>query len=139
MQVTLDLDSKMRIIGNDGKDHVTIFDSPAAGGEFTAATPMNIMLQSVGACSFMDTVSILRKKRKDVAHLQIKIDAERADEHPKVFTKVNLHYVLTSKDAEQGDLDRSVELSQNKYCGASAMFKAAGCEVTYTTELKRPE
>lgn len=139
MKVTLDLDSKMRIIGNDGENHETIFDTPAAGGDFSAATPMNVMLQAMGACSFMDTISILRKKRKDVTHLQIVIDGERTDEHPKVFKKVNLHYILTSKDAELNDLERSVELSQEKYCGASAMFRASGCEVTSSTELKRPE
>jgi putative redox protein len=139
MKVTLDLDSKMKIIGNDGEGHETIFDTPAAGGEFTAATPMNVMLQAMGACSFMDTISILRKKRKDITHLQIKIDGERTDEHPKVFKKVHLHYILTSKDAELNDLERSVELSQDKYCGASAMFRASGCEVTNSVELKRPE
>lgn len=138
MQVTLDLDQNMRIKGNDGNEHITMFDTPAMGGDFEAATPMNVMLQAMGGCSFMDTISILRKKRKDITHLQIKIDGERADEHPKIFKKVHLHYILTSKDAEIGDLERSVELSQDKYCGASAMFKLAGCEVTYSSEIVRP-
>jgi putative redox protein len=139
MQVKLELDRKMRIIGNDGRDHETIFDSvPAVGGEDTAASPMSVMLQSVGACSFMDTISILRKKRKQVDNLMINIEAERSDQHPKVFTKVHLSYELTSPDAELKDLDRAVELSQDKYCGASAMFKQAGCEVTFDTKVIKP-
>ncbi len=136
MEVKLELDRKMRIIGDDGRNHDTIFDTmPAAGGEDSAATPMSVMLQAMGACSFMDTISILRKKRKQVDNLVIKIEAERADKHPKVFTKVHLTYELTSPDAEQSDLLRSVELSQDKYCGASAMFKRSGCEVTFDTKI----
>jgi putative redox protein len=139
MEVKLELDRKMRIIGDDGRDHETIFDTvPAVGGEDTAATPMSIMLQAMGACSFMDTISILRKKRKQIDNLVIKISAERADKHPKVFTKVHLSYELTSPDAELKDLDRSVELSQDKYCGASAMFKQSGCEVTFDTKVIKP-
>lgn len=138
MQVNLRLDSKMRIIGTNGRNHETIFDTSAkAGGEDTAATPMEIMLQAMAACSFMDTISILRKKRKQVDNLEIAIDGERADEHPKVFVKAHMKYILTSPDAELKDLERSVELSQTKYCGASAMFKQAGCEVTYECEVKK--
>lgn len=139
MEVKLELDRKMRIIGDDGRDHETIFDTvPKVGGEDTAATPMSVMLQAMGACSFMDTISILRKKRKQVDNLEIVIEGERANEHPKVFTKVHLSYILTSPDAEEKDLQRSVELSQDKYCGASAMFKQSGCEVTYDTKVVRP-
>lgn len=139
MEVKLELDRKMRIIGDDGRDHETIFDTvPKVGGEDTAATPMSVMLQAMGACSFMDTISILRKKRKQVDNLEINIEGERASEHPKVFTKVHLSYILTSPDAEEKDLKRSVELSQDKYCGASAMFKQSGCEVTYDIKVVRP-
>lgn len=140
MKVNLKLDRNMRIIGEDAKKHVTIFDTvPKVGGEDTAATPMAVMLQAMGACSFMDVISILRKKRKQVDGLEIEIEGERAETHPKVFTKVILKYTLTSPDAEQKDLDRSMELSQEKYCGASAMFKASGCEVSYVGSVVRPE
>ena len=101
MQVTLELDRNMRIIGNDGRDHETVFDtSPKVGGENTAASPMEVMLQAMGACSFMDTISILRKKRKHVDNLIMRISGERGEEHPKVFTKVHLAYELVSPDAK---------------------------------------
>lgn len=136
MKVSLKLDRNMRIIGTSEKGHETIFDSvPKVGGEDTAATPMEIMLQAMAACSFMDVLSILRKKRKTIDSLTIDIDGERAEEHPKVFTKVVLKYSLKSPDATIEDFNRSIELSQDKYCGASAMFKQSGCEVTYESKL----
>jgi putative redox protein len=139
MKANLKLDRNMRIIGTNEKGLETIFDtSPKVGGEDTAPTPMEIMLQSVAACSFMDTISILRKKRKTIIDLQIDIEGERTEEHPKVFKTIVLKYTLTSPDAELNDLERAVELSQDKYCGASAMMKLAGAEVSYQVDLKRP-
>lgn len=139
MKANLRLDRNMRIIGKNEKGLETVFDtSPKVGGEDTAATPMEIMLESVAACSFMDTISILRKKRKTVDDLQIDIEGERTDEHPKVFKKIVLKYTLVSPDAELKDLERAVELSQNNYCGASEMMRLAGADVSYQIELKRP-
>ena len=136
MKATLKLDRNMRIIATNDMGLETVFDThPSVGGEDTAATPMEIMLQAMAACSFMDVISILRKKRKEVKDLHIHINGTRADTHPKVYTKVHLEFVLFSSDAEMKDLERSVELSQTKYCGASAMFKAAGCEVTYECKI----
>ena len=128
----------MRIIGSNSAGLETIFDThPSVGGENTAPTPMEIMLQAMGACSFMDVISILRKKRKQIDGFAIRLEGERAKEHPKVFTNVHLVYELISPDAGQKDLERSIELSQNKYCGASAIFKASGCEVTWEAVIKR--
>ena len=138
MKTVLKLDRNMRIIATNDLGLETVFDThPSVGGEDTAATPMEVMLQAMGACSFMDVISILRKKRKEVKDLHVHIEGERAKEHPKVYVKVHLVYELFSPDAELKDLERSVERSQTKYCGASAMFKAAGCEVTYECKINR--
>ena len=131
MKVNLQLQEKMRIKGLDSGGHETFFDTVEAhGGDDTAATPMSILLQAMGACSFMDVVSIIKKKRKQVDNLEIEIEAVRADKHPKVLTDVHLKYILTSPDAEMKDLERAIELSQTTYCGASAMFQRSGCKVT---------
>ena len=91
MKAKLKLDRNMRIIGTNGLGLETAFDThPQVGGEDTAATPMEVMLQAMAACSFMDVVSILRKKRKQIDGLTISIEAERADTHPKVLEKVHL-------------------------------------------------
>jgi len=137
MEVNLTLDRNMRIIGKNKLGLETVFDTdPSVGGENTAPKPMEVFLMAMGACTFMDVISILRKKRKTVEGFNVKIVAERAKEHPMVFKKAHLIYELISSDATMEDLNRSIELSQTKYCPASAMFKAAGCEVTWEAAIK---
>ncbi|MFA6570874.1 MAG: OsmC family protein [Bacteroidota bacterium] len=139
MDATLRLDRNMRIIGTTPSGLETIFDThPGVGGEDTAPTPMEVMLQAMAACSFMDIVSIIRKKRKHLGGLKIYVHGDRAEKHPKVFTEVQLTYELTSEDAEMKDLVRAIELSQSTYCGASAIFQRSGCTVTWKAVLLRP-
>lgn len=139
MQVKLKLDRNMRLIGTNSLEQETYFDAgPGIGGENTAASPMEVFLQSMAACTCMDVISILRKKRKEVTGMVIEVEAQRADEHPRVFTDVMMHFTLTSLDAELQDLNRSIELSKTKYCSASAMFQRAGCNVNWTAKVVRP-
>jgi putative redox protein len=136
MESILKYTGKYKFEADNGRNHTTKYSSKGLeGGDENAATPMEIMLQSVAACSGIDVVTILGKKRKNIESLEITITGERRDEHPQIFTKAHLHYVLKSDNAELKDLNRSVELSQDKYCGASAMFKLAGAEVTWSAEL----
>lgn len=131
MKVKLALETKMRIKGSDASSHETYFDTvPEFGGENSAPTPMAVMLQAMGACSYMDVISILNKKRKQIESLEMEIDGIRAESHPKVFTKVHIKYILKSPDTEMKDLERAIDLSQTTYCGASAMFQRSGCQVT---------
>ena len=93
------------------------------------------MLQALGACTLMDVVSILRKKRKTVESINLYIEGKRAENHPKVFTDVHLIFELKSPDAEMKDLERSIELSETTYCSASAMFKRSGCNLTWEAKI----
>jgi putative redox protein len=99
---------------------------------------MQVFLQSMVACTMMDTLSILRKKRKEVTDMTVDVDAERAETHPKVFTRVTMNFTLVSPDAELADLNRSIELSHKNYCSASAMFQRSGCKVEWTAKILRP-
>jgi|YNPMSStandDraft_2_1061718.scaffolds.fasta_scaffold11996_2 putative redox protein len=138
MKIELDLLENMHFVGKSPDGHETHFDStPEHGGENKAPRPMEVMLEVLAACSAMDVAAIIRKKRKTIESLKVIADGERNDNHPKVFTKVNLKYILKSPDAEMKDLERAVELSQNTYCSASAMFRAAGCEITTELEIIR--
>lgn len=138
MKVNLKLDRNMRIIGTNSAGLPTAFDTHSdIGGEDTAPTPMEIFVQAMGACSFMDVLAILRKKRKQIDDLQLQINGVRAETHPKVMTEVHLIFTLNSPDAEIKDLERAVELSQTTYCGASAMFQRSGCKVTWECILNR--
>ncbi|RMF45554.1 MAG: osmotically inducible protein OsmC [Bacteroidetes bacterium] len=116
--------------------HTLSFDSPAeVGGTDQAARPMEGLLTSMVACFSADVVSILQKKRKTVQSFQVRVQAERQAEFPRVFTEVSLHLVVESPDAAPADLERSIELSRTKYCAALAMFEAAGCRVHITYDL----
>lgn len=134
MKASIDWKGGMLLEGKNAEGMSTYFDTHHESQQY--ATPMEIMLQAMGSCSVMDVIAILEKKRKTITALQVDIDSERASEHPKVFTAVRLHYTLISPDAQIKDLERSVELSQQTYCSASAMFQKSGCAVSWTCEVK---
>jgi len=94
-----------------------------------APAPMQAFLMSLGGCTGMDVVAILMKMKQPPKKFEIFIDAERAEEHPKVYTKVHIKYVLEGVEYEKAK--KAVELSQNRYCPISAMLKRSGCELTY--------
>lgn len=140
MKATVEFNGAMPFVGKNEKGQVTRFDtSTDHGGTGEYATPMEILLQSVGACSMFDVVSILKKKRKQPDELKVFIDAERAEEHPKVYTSIHLRFELHSPDALPEDLNRAVELSMEKYCSASAILKRSGCKVTWETTIVKTE
>lgn len=139
MKATLRLDTNMRLIGNNEAGQKTIFDvKEENGGNASAASPMEVLLQSVAACSTMDILSIIRKKRKTVSNFSIEMSANRAPEYPKVFVDAHFIYILESPDATEGDLTRAIELSQTTYCSAMAMLTRSGCTVTWEQHLLRP-
>lgn len=130
MKISVDWKGGMCLEGHNSEQKSTVFDSHSSENYASiAATPMEIMLQSMAACSMMDVLSILEKKRKNITSLHVEVIGDRADEHPKVFTSVLLKFYLKSTDAELKDIERSVELSQQTYCSAAAMFKRSGCDV----------
>ncbi|MCX7737778.1 MAG: OsmC family protein [Candidatus Kapabacteria bacterium] len=136
MKVTLELDKNLRFMGKDSRNHITYFDTTdKVGGDDSAPTPMEVLLQALGACTLMDVVSILRKKRKTVEGITLNIEGKRADSHPKVFTDIHLVYELKSPDAELKDLERSIELSEGTYCSISAMIKRSGCNLTWEAKM----
>jgi len=137
MKATVKLERGMRLVGTNEKGLTTYFDShPKFGGEESAPTPMEVMLHALGGCTAMDVLSMLRKRRKTIDRFNVYLDGERAEEHPKVYISVKLIYQLISPDAKIEELDHAVNLSQEKYCGASEMFKKSGCEVTWETVVK---
>ena len=137
MKATVKLEKGMRLVGMNEKGLTTYFDShPKFGGEESAPTPMEVMLQALGGCTAMDVLSMIRKRRKTVDSFNIYLEAERAEEHPKVYTNVKLVYELISPDSKIEELDHAVNLSQEKYCGISAMLRKSGCEVTWETVVK---
>jgi putative redox protein len=95
------------------------------GGDDDGFRPLELMAISLAGCTAMDVISILAKKRQDVTGFEVKVHADRAAEHPKVFTKVLIEYVVSGKNIDQAAVERAVELSETKYCSALAMLKKA--------------
>jgi putative redox protein len=140
MKVSLKLEDGMKISGISSNGHITKFDTVEEfGGNNSAPTPMDVILQAMAACSVMDVVSILRKKKKTIDSLDIEVEGTKAEKHPKVYTNVEITYVLKSPDTELTDLERAIQLSQTTYCGASAMFQRSGCVVTTKAVLNPNE
>lgn len=139
MKASLSLLSGMHFVGRTDNGIDVHFDtSPANGGSGMAASPMQMMLQSVAACSAIDVVSILQKRRKQIDSLRIEMSAERAETHPRIFTAIHLSYVIGSPDVTNEEVQRAITLSQDQYCSASAIVKRSGCVVTWDHHIERP-
>ncbi len=129
----------MTFVAKSKTGHAVVMDtSSKVGGDESAATPMEMIIVGLGGCTGMDVISILRKMRQDVKEFKITVKYERADEHPKVYTKIALHYYFKGKNLLEDKVKRAIELSQNKYCSVSEMFKKTA-ELTYTYEIKNEE
>ena len=96
------------------------------------------MLLSLAGCTASDVVSILQKKRVKLDDFEINISAEMTEEHPKVFTKIDLEYVFYGDNIAEKDVERAIELSQTTYCGVTAMLKKA-MEINHTYKIVKSE
>ena len=122
----------MRFIG-ETETHSIVMESDYLK-EQKAVAPMEAFLLSLGGCTGMDVVSILMKMKQPPVKFEIKIEGERADKHPKVYTKVKIKYIL--KGVEYEKAKKAVELSQNRYCPVSDMLRRSGCEINYEIETE---
>ncbi|NJD98289.1 OsmC family peroxiredoxin [Thermococcus sp. LS1] len=97
-------------------------------------SPMKLLLLSVAGCTAYDVVMILQKMREPIEGLEVEISGERREEHPRIYKKVHLHYKIYG-DVSEEKAKRAIELSQDKYCSASAHIKLSGAELTYSFEI----
>ncbi len=127
--------SGMALSAQTGSGHLVNMDgAPEAGGKNLAPRPMELLLAGAGGCSAFDVVLILQRARQAVSACEVNLQAERATEDPKVFTKINLHFTVKGKDLDPTKVDRAVKLSHDKYCSATAML-AKTAELTYSVEV----
>jgi putative redox protein len=107
-----------------GSGHRLILDgAPEHGGQNAGIRPMEAVLIGVGACSGFDVVSILKKARQQVSDCVVELEAERAEDPPKVFTRVRMRFVVSGTDLKPAAVQRAVDLSAEKYCSATAMLR----------------
>jgi putative redox protein len=96
---------------------------PAVGGKDDGFRPMELLALSLAGCTGMDVISILRKKRQDVTAFEVRVDAEQTDEHPKVFTRFVVEYIIEGNEIDHAAVDRAIELSSTRYCPVQHMFR----------------
>jgi putative redox protein len=128
--------SGMAFMAETGSGHVLMMDgAPEGGGRNLAPRPMETVLAGTGACAAYDVVLILKRGRHDVRGCQAKLTSERATVDPKVFTRINMHFVLSGKGLPEAAVQRAIQMSHEKYCSASAML-AKTAEITTSYEIQ---
>lgn len=137
MQARIKWVENMAFVAESGSGHAVVIDGPPElGGRNLGARPMELLLMGVGACSAVDVVMILKKGRQAVTDCVCELKAERADSEPKVFTAIQLHFVVTGKGLNPVQVARAVQLSAEKYCSASIMLTKGGVAISHDFEVK---
>ena len=128
MKGTVTLQEGSTFEGVAGSGHrVTMDVAPEVGGRNLGLRPMEMVLLGLGGCTAIDVLHMLRKGRQPITDMRVELTAERADDVPKVFTRIHLHFVLTGAGLDPHKIERAINLSASKYCSASMMLnKTAG-------------
>ena len=122
-------------LGKSGSGHEVMMDGPPEnGGNNLGMRPMEMLLLGMGGCASFDVVLILRKSRQEVTDCVAEIEAERAENPPKVFTKIHMHFIVTGRGLKEAQVKRAIDLSAEKYCSASIML-AKTAEITHDYEI----
>lgn len=113
----------MTFIAETGTGHLLAMDgAPEAGGRNLAPRPMEMLLAGAGGCSAFDVVLILKRARQAVTNCEVRLEAERAESDPKVFTRIKFHYTVSGHNLKPEAVKRAIDLSAEKYCSASIML-----------------
>lgn len=136
MEVKVRWNGKMGFVGTSGTNHAVVMDvSPQVGGDGTAPSPMEMVLFGLAGCAGVDIALILEKKKVKVWDFEVFVRAERADEHPRVFTKVDLTFVFAGEDLRPKPLEDAVRLSIDKYCSVAGMVSQTAT-IEWKVEIK---
>lgn len=110
-------------VGEAESGHKFAFGTASDNGPKPGPSPMELVLIGTGGCSVYDVVSILEKGRQAIEDVVVELDADRADDHPKVFTRIHMHFVVKGRALDEAKVARAIALSVDKYCSASAMME----------------
>ncbi|HKJ67854.1 MAG TPA: OsmC family protein [bacterium] len=122
----------------DSRHWVAIDTREQVGGSNSASSPMELVLMGLASCTGLDVVAILEKRRVTLTDYEIRVSAERAEDHPRVYTDIHLKFIFTSQDLTDKDAERAIHLSETKYCSVTAMLEKTA-EITTEFEILRPE
>ena len=123
MNISVNWVDGMLMVGKSHSGHsITMDGPPEIGGENLGVRPMEMLLLGVAGCTMIDVVSTLKKMRQDLTQCETKVNAERANDHPKVFTDIHIQFFIKGKDLDQNKVEKAITLSAEKYCSASIML-----------------
>lgn len=122
----------LTFLGESASGHQVLMDGNAGD---KAPSPMEMLLMSAGGCSAIDVVSILQKGRNDVRDCEVTLTSQRREEAPRLFTQINLHFIVSGKGLTDKIVERAVELSAEKYCSVSLMLGKAA-KITHSFETR---
>ncbi|ENF0688037.1 TPA: OsmC family protein [Proteus mirabilis] len=125
----------LSFVGESSSGHQVMMDGNSGD---KAPSPMEMVLIAAGGCSAIDVVSILRKGRHQVTDCEVKLTSKRREEAPRLFTDINLHFIVSGKALTDKIVERAVQLSAEKYCSVSLMLGKVA-NITHSFEIKDPE
>ena len=123
MNISVNWVDGMLMVGKSHSGHsITMDGPPEIGGDNLGVRPMEMLLLGVAGCTMIDVVTTLKKMRQDLTNFETKLSAERADEHPKVFTDIHIQFIVKGQDLDPKKVEKAITLSAEKYCSASIML-----------------
>ena len=133
LEATVTLREGMAFTATSGSGHDILLDTkPSGGGQNLGPSPMELLLMGTAGCTAMDVISILRKMRQDVTAYQVQIHGARTQTEPRVFTDITIEHIVTGHHIDEAAVQRSIDLSVTKYCGAyTIMSKTAQITTTH--------
>lgn len=130
-QATLTWMGELKFSGGASSGHALNLDASVEnGGENTGFQPLELLLVGLGGCTAMDVISILRKMRQEVTGYEVFVTGDRAEDHPKVYTRIHIEHVLRGKGLQESSVQRAIGLSVEKYCSALAMLSKSASITT---------
>lgn len=129
----------LALAGFSNSNHWVTMDAPTDLGGFGAGPrPMELMLIAIAGCAAMDVLAILKKKRARIDRFDMEVKAEQENEHPQVFTIIDLNYTFTGDRINPVDVERAIKLTDEKYCAATAMVKGVA-KINHHYRIEKPE
>ena len=127
----------MTFIGESASGHAVVMDGPPEfGGQNLGIRPMEMLILGLGGCSTFDVILILKKSRQQVEHCEVELDYDRAEENPKVYTRIHMHFIVSGKDLDENKVEKAISLSAERYCSASIML-AKTADITHDFEIRQ--
>lgn len=136
VKVSIKWDNALQFTGFDEFNHTVIYDSAPEGIVPAGPTPMQVFLQALAACSSMDIVAILQKRRLKINSFEVQIEGERVDTYPKIYKTIRLKYIVSAENIKPKDMEMALDLSLNKFCSVAGMVDRTKTEIVADYEIR---